>query len=75
MLTVTIPDDLAESFRLLAEGAGQSLHECIAGVMRRYLDEMEELEDVEDARFALEEYERNGGGVPWDQVKRDLGIG
>ncbi|MBF0179620.1 MAG: hypothetical protein HQM03_06290 [Magnetococcales bacterium] len=73
MLTVTLPlpDDLAESFRALAEEAGQTLHECIVSAMQRYLEEME---DVEDARLALEEYEREGG-VPWERVKEELGLG
>ncbi len=63
MLTVTLPDDLARSFRTLAEEAGQTLHECVVSAMRRYLEEMEEREDMEDARLALESYRQNPEGA------------
>jgi len=37
------------------------------------LEELEYRKDVEEARAALEEVEREGT-VPWDEIKTELGI-
>ncbi|MBF0271131.1 MAG: hypothetical protein HQL98_03510 [Magnetococcales bacterium] len=59
--TVALPDDLEESFRMMAEETGQTIHECVIKAMRRYLEEMEERHDIEDAQSALAVYGRHHG--------------
>ncbi|MBF0110052.1 MAG: hypothetical protein HQL76_12845 [Magnetococcales bacterium] len=75
MLTITLPDDLAEEFRLMAEANGKTLPECVIVTIRRYLEELEDRQDTEDARKALEEYRRNPGtAVTMDEILKEYGL-
>lgn len=74
MLTVTLPQPLEERFRELAASTGRSVEECLTEAATRFLEASEEeRHDVELARQAVTEYEREGG-IPWEQVKRDLAL-
>ncbi|HIJ84714.1 MAG: hypothetical protein HW380_3990 [Magnetococcales bacterium] len=75
MLTITLPDDLAEEFQLMAEATGKTLPECVIGTIRRYLEEREDRQDTEDARKALEDYRRDPGrAVTMDEVLKEYGL-
>jgi hypothetical protein len=48
--------------------------ESLAAEMRRLQERIEDMEDLSELRSAIE---RNAGkpGVPWEQVKTELGLG
>lgn len=61
--------------KAVVEETGGTISELVADAVNRYLREMEEeRQDIEAARLALEEYERDGGAVPWEQLKQELGL-
>ncbi|MEO5327614.1 MAG: hypothetical protein H7829_05155 [Magnetococcus sp. THC-1_WYH] len=75
MLTITLPDDLEEELQSMAEATGKTLPECVIGTIRRYLEELEDRKDAEDARKALEEYRRDPGrAVSMDEVLKEYGL-
>ncbi|MEO5349483.1 MAG: hypothetical protein H7836_07555 [Magnetococcus sp. YQC-3] len=76
MFSVTLPDAMEGQLKAVIEETGGTISELVANAVDRYLREIEEdRQDIEAARLALEEYERDGGGVPWEQFKRELGLG
>ncbi|MBF0311082.1 MAG: hypothetical protein HQL56_16325 [Magnetococcales bacterium] len=75
MLSVMLPDSMAEPLQAACEETGGTLSQLVVEAVERYLRELEEdRQDVKTARLALEEYEQNGGGIPLDDFARELGI-
>ena len=38
------------------------------------LEQLEDLEDIRDADAAVDEYERTGKAIPWEQIKEEDGL-
>ncbi|MBF0615175.1 MAG: hypothetical protein HQL92_08480 [Magnetococcales bacterium] len=75
MLSVTLPESMQEPLQTAVAATGGTIADLVAHAVERYLLELEEdRQDVEAARLALEEYEREGGGIPWEQLKQELGL-
>ena len=75
MLSVTLPDAMEGALKAAIAKTGGTIADLVINAVERYLREMEEdRQDAEAARLALEEYERDGGGVPWEQLKQELGL-
>ncbi|MEO5364152.1 MAG: hypothetical protein H7838_11095 [Magnetococcus sp. DMHC-8] len=75
MFSVTLPDTMEGQLKAVIEETGGTISELVANAVDRYLRELEEdRQDVEAARLALEEYERDGGGISLDEFVRELGL-
>lgn len=75
MTTITLPDDLGTRLQTAAKETGGTIADLVREAVVRYLTEMEEdCQDIEAARIALEEYERDGKSITLDELVRDLGI-
>lgn len=74
MSAITVPDDLEEMLQFVARQTGRPLEELIREALDQFLEEWENQHDAKDAHLALEAYQREGGGIPWEQVKQELGL-
>ena len=75
MFSVTLPDTMKGPLQAVIEETGGTISELVANAVNRYLREIEEdRQDTEAARLALEEYERDGGGISLDEFVRELGL-
>ncbi|MBF0135990.1 MAG: hypothetical protein HQL65_07100 [Magnetococcales bacterium] len=75
MLAVTLPDTMEKQLHAMVEETGGTITELVVHAIERYLQEMEEdRQDIAAARLALEEYERDGGGVSLDEFVQELGF-
>ena len=75
MFSVTLPDTMEEQLQAVIKETGGTISELVADAVNRYLREIEEdRQDTDAARLALEEYERDGGGVSLDEFVRELGL-
>ena len=59
--------------RIVIRRHGKELAALVPMEDLRFLEELEDRLDLEEARAALAEAE-TGGTVPWDKVKEDLGL-
>ncbi len=74
-MAITIPADMEQAFQSVADETGQPLPELIREALARFLDDLEERQDVVEARQILEEYRRNPGTfTPLDDVLREAGF-
>lgn len=69
-MLINVPDSLALEMQNAIDITGGTFSELVVSAINRYLVE---LDDIEAAKLALEEYEREGG-TPWKQVKQELGL-
>ncbi|WP_130472887.1 hypothetical protein [Candidatus Magnetaquicoccus inordinatus] len=74
MMAIELPSDTEEMFQSVSRETGRPLKELVQEALDRFLEEWENRQDAEDARIALEEYERTGVSVPWEQVKQEMGL-
>jgi predicted transcriptional regulator len=71
--TVRFPDELKTRVAKLAKQAGISAHSYIVQAVERETQRNEARADfVRTARSRLDEMERSGAGVPWDDVRTYL---
>ena len=71
MKKVTVVFDDAELYtavKIQAARANRTLREVVAEAIETWLDIQEELEDLEDYRASISEYEAKGG-IPWEEIK------
>jgi predicted transcriptional regulator len=59
--TVDLDDDLYRAIRVEAARADRPVREVVEEALAAWLERAEELEDLESAKEALAEYERDGG--------------
>lgn len=73
MLSITLPDIMERQLKAVIAKTGGTISELVENAVERYFRELEEdQDDIKAASLALKEYERDGGGIPWEQVKREL---
>ena len=61
MTTFALPTEYEGAFQTLASKTGRSMDDLMREAMARFLEEMEDREDEQEARKILEEYRRNPG--------------
>ncbi|MEO5331449.1 MAG: hypothetical protein H7839_05445 [Magnetococcus sp. YQC-5] len=74
MLAIELSSNTEALFQSVSRETGRPLNDLVQEALNRFLEEWEEQQDVMDAGIALREYEQTGG-VPWTQVKQELGLG
>lgn len=75
MIDITVSDDLEGQLRRVANEFGGSIDNLVEEALRHYLIEMEQdRQDIASARLALEEYEKEGGGITLNELASELGI-
>ncbi|MBF0283386.1 MAG: hypothetical protein HQL51_02905 [Magnetococcales bacterium] len=75
MTTLTIPDALAEPLKILAERQRETLEELVREILRRHLEDREEVEEAEEARLALAAFRRDpSGAVSMDDMLKEAGF-
>ncbi|MBF0184681.1 MAG: hypothetical protein HQM06_09870 [Magnetococcales bacterium] len=69
-MAITIPADMEQAFQSVADETGQPLPELIQEALTRFLEELEDRQDVMDADRVYREFKESGEpGIPWEQVK------
>ena len=72
--TIRLPEELKARVAKLAKQAGVSAHSYIVQAVEREAQRNEaRAEFARSARSRLDEMERSGEGVPWDDVRTYLG--
>ncbi|MEO5332999.1 MAG: hypothetical protein H7839_13350 [Magnetococcus sp. YQC-5] len=61
MLAFELTTDREQLFRSVSNETGRPLNELVYEALDRFLEEWEDKQDVDDARKALQEYQRNPG--------------
>jgi len=68
MATIQIPDELASQIEQGAQRAGESRDDFLREAV------LSRLEDAEDIAIATERLKNPGKRIPFEQVKRNLGL-
>ncbi len=75
MLSIALPQDLEAKLQTLAEETGDAISEHVRNAIIQYfLDLEDDRQDIESAKSALEEVERNGGTITLDDLEQELGL-
>jgi len=79
----TLPSEFAALFDTLSNGNKPVMFErqdqVVAVLLpiqlkEELLEQLEDLEDIRDADAAVDEYERTGKAIPWEQIKEEDGL-
>ena len=65
---ISVPKELEDRLDVIAQSIGRTKDECATDAI------LEFIEDEEDYRIAVERLKRNEPTIPFDVVKRELGI-
>ena len=66
--TFDIDQDLYRAIKVEAARADRSVKAVVEEALNAWLEALEDAEDIAAATLAMEEYERDGGGVSADEV-------
>ncbi|MEO5333511.1 MAG: hypothetical protein H7839_15975 [Magnetococcus sp. YQC-5] len=71
MHVIEFPPDMETQLKTITAKTGSTIAALVIDAVWRYLEDMQ---DVEAARQALEEYEREGGGISLNDFVCELGL-
>ena len=70
-ITVDLDEQLYRAVKVEAARSDRSVRQAVAEALERWLQDLEDEEDLRSAEAAMEEY-RRGGGIPAEEVYRHL---
>jgi plasmid stability protein len=66
--TLDLDRDLYRAIKVEAARSDRSVKDVVEEALERWLEALEDAEDIEAANLAMAEYERDGGGVSAEDV-------